>query len=443
MSTSRYGGFILTFEPGRSETIDFVLRHRSKEVTTTISAKDWTLQQRELVALSLFDHHPGIDGLALMERAGGNAVTAAWRMRIHSPVMFEKPVKFSELPRRLRSLGLRSSGIVLKRLTKVQWTELLDCIATLRPEQSSAISQLVRARSVDHRLFPSSQREVRLLEERDAIGVAVDIAGLDRPRLLKSLDVETVPNATTVLDLLELEPMHEQDAIRQDQKAFGALLQPGMRHARLADGRGTELRVHVYDKKALETVLGIDLLIYQQLFDSFILIQYKMMKRAKATDNSWSYTVDRQTQKQLAAMRAAATSLKKNTSDRETITDWRLSDEPFYWKFCEPTRIKDSAGALTHGLTLSRPHFERFLSLPDSKGTSGSRKIGYANCHRYLTNSQLTDLASNGWIGGGPSCSSLIRRILTANQTGGRRAMLVAIQSRDSIGARERGWKTQ
>jgi hypothetical protein len=248
-------------------------RYRSHEATTTLSAKDWKLEPRELVALSLFEHDPGIDGIALLERAGGNAVTAAWRMRIHSPIMFEKPVRFDELPRSLRSRRLRSSGIALNRLTHVQWTQLLTRLSELRPEQSASIAKLIEKRVVDHRIFPSNERHLRLMEERDAIGLTVDIAGLDRSTLLKSLNVNEVESSSTILDLLALEPMQEQDAIRHDQIVFGSLLRPGMRHARLTGGRGTEVRVHVYDKKALETVAGIDLLIYQQLFDSFILIQ--------------------------------------------------------------------------------------------------------------------------------------------------------------------------
>jgi len=436
-----YGGFILSFEPGRAETIDALLRFRAHEATTALSSKDWKLEPRELVALSLLEHFRGVDGLALMERSAGKAVTAAWRMRLHSPVMFEEPVTFEELPRRFRSARLHSSTIELNRLQASDWNELLHQLSVLRPASAKAIADLVKARSVDRRIFASTPREQRLLEERDAIGLTVDIAGLDRAALLKSVNIEAVSRANSVLDVLALEPLQEQDAIRLDQKVFGGLLQPGMRHVRLAGSRGTEVRIHVYDKKPLETIVGIDLLIYQELYDSFILVQYKMMKRSRAEAGGWSYTVDAQARAQLGAMDAVAA--RSPPAAPAVVTDWRLSDEVFFWKFCETTRISDSESSLIHGITMSRPHFRHFLALPESRSTRGARFISYANCHRYLTNSQFVELASDGWIGGGRGVSALIQQLLQANQTAGRRALLAAIHPATTIENRGRGWQTR
>ena len=435
-----YGGFILSFEQGRAETIDALLRFRAREATTALSSKDWKLERRELVALSLLEHFPGIDGLALMERSGGNAVTAAWRMRIHSPVMFEEPVTFDRLPRKFRSARLHSSTISLNRLQASDWNELLHQLSVLRPALSGAIADLVKARSVDRRLFATTPREQRLLEERDAIGLTVDIAGLDRAALLKSVNIEAVSQANSVLDVLGLEPLQEQDALRHDQQVFGELLQAGMRHVRLAGPRGTEVRIHVYDKKPLETVAGIDLLIYQELYDSFILVQYKMMKRTRSETGGWSYTVDAHARAQLAAMNAVAT--RSHHVSPAAVTDWRLSDEIFFWKFCETTRMSDSESSLIHGITMSRPHFQHFLSLPESRSKRGGQVVGYANCNRYFTNSQFVELASDGWIGGGRGSSALIQKLLQANQAGGRRALLAAIHPGDAFERRQRGWKT-
>jgi hypothetical protein len=318
----------------------------------------------------------------------------------------------------------------------------LDHIKQLRPRQSRDLVALEAARSLDRRIFPTSDRNTRLLEERDAIGMTIDIAGMDRGRVLKSLDPSRLKQANSVLDVLDFERLHEQDVIRHDQRVFGALLRPGMRHARFRSDRGTEVRVHVYDKKALETTVGIDLLIYQELFDAFILVQYKMMMRSNDPGDRWAYRVDKQMRAQLAAMGRVAALLKGNRAKSQKLTDWRLNDEVFFWKFCEATRLKDSDGALTHGITLSREHLEGFLSLPESRSGKKAQRIGYANCHRYLTNTQFIELAREGWIGGGAHASGVIQKILEANQAGGRRAILAVIKPAESIDKRARGWRS-
>jgi hypothetical protein len=78
------------------------------------------------------------------------------------------------------------------------------------------------------------------------------------------------------------------------------------------------------------------------------------------------------------------------------VGDWRLSDEVFFWKFCEATRTSDSDASLVHGITLARPHLESFLQLAESRGRSNARRVGYENCRRYLTTSDFVSLAQAG-----------------------------------------------
>jgi hypothetical protein len=80
MNGSKYGGFILTFELGHSETIDARLRFQSREATFALSSKDWKLLPRELIALSLYPEDPGIDLAAcpMLTDACTRALSALW-----------------------------------------------------------------------------------------------------------------------------------------------------------------------------------------------------------------------------------------------------------------------------------------------------------------------------------------------------------------------------
>lgn len=443
-----YGGFILTFEPGRCKKIDIALRHHREEATETFSASDWKFVPRELVFVSLGlddfsdSDERAINGAALMERSKVGGGTAKLRMRLHSPVMFQKPIELEELPKHLRDDELFSTSLDLRRIPPHTWSDLLDQIRALRPDDAHNLRRLELQRSEDRRIFPSNERTERLMEQRDAIGVAIDIAGLDRRNLLKTWNPHKINEADSALDLLDTEPLQEQDAIRQDQVVFGGLLTRGMRHARFSNDHGREVRIHVYDRKPLESVLGIDLLIYLALYKSYILIQYKMMDKSSSVEGKWYYSVDSHLLDQLEAMNKAARLLGARDTDPTPMIHWRLTDEVFFWRFCEATRQSDSEGSLVHGITLGRAHLNSFLSLPEAKRLGGTNpRIGYGNCRRYLSTSQFVDLAQAGWIGGGVGAYRFIKALLKKNQTGGRQALLAFISQAEELEKLDRTWR--
>jgi hypothetical protein len=440
------GGFVLTFEPGRAERIDAALRYRQHEATETFSSVDWKFYPKELVCLSFsFGHDVGVrdrtlDGVVLMERMKTFGATGKLKMRLNSPVMFDEPIEFKELPPTLsRGLAL-STSIDLHRIDPSAWQKLLDHMQGLRPADAAAIEQLVKSQFDDRRIFAINERTERLMEQRDAIGTAIEIAGLDRARVLQTLDASKVGSANSALDLLDSEPLQEQDALRFDHAAFGALLTQGMRHAQFRSDGGAQVRVHIYDRKKLESWLGIDLLIYLELYRAYILVQYKMMKKGEREDGGWYYLVDDHLRTQLSLMNNAATQMQSASMSPLPMGDWRLSEEVFFWKFCETTRRSDTEGSLVHGMTLPRPHLESFLQLTESEGKSGGRRIGYENCRRYLTNTQFADLAQGGWIGGGAGARTVMEDLLKANQREGRQTILTVVARARNLKQIRRRW---
>ena len=186
----------------------------------------------------------------------------------------------------------------VKRIDSAVWDALIAAIRELRPEFAQALDILTCKRTEQRLLVGNDARTTRLIEHRDALGLSLEIAGLNRSPSLNSLDLSGVEEAKSVLDLLDSEPIQEQDAIRHDQQIFKGLLTKSMTHRSFIDHYDRSVRIYVYDKKPLETVLGVDLLIFQQSFKSFILIQYKMMHQIRGKyGNSWSYLVDQQLEK--------------------------------------------------------------------------------------------------------------------------------------------------
>jgi len=435
-----YSGYLLTFEPKRTEKIHSSL-YVDQEASESFSAMDWVFERREIALLSLSSEKPEISGVVLMERMHGSGGTGKLKMRMFAPVLLEKPITESEL---LKAMALRfgervSSAERLKRIPVPEWIPLLSAIKKLRPDIAGQLDALVHRREAERRITGDSTRLLRLMEQRDAIGLALDMASLDRQTILREANYEKTDSAMSALDLLDHEPLQEQDLIRKDEQIFKELLTSDMRTARFTGPGAREVRVHVYDKKPLETVLGIDLLIYLESYKSFLLLQYKNMEQVPADrGQTWSYLVDKQIHEQMTAMENGLVAIQRQQNLPQSLNDWRLHSGPFYFKFCETTRPNARDDALVGGITLGLDHLSHFLTLPDAMGKHGGLRVGYENCPRYLNNTQFVDLARDGWIGCDQKGYQLITEVLSANKVGGKVAMLAVIEGTGAKTASDR-----
>lgn len=434
-----YSGHLLSFEPRRTEKIDGQL-HGIGEASESFSAMDWTFERREIVLLALIPEEPSICGAALMERMHGSGGTGKLKMRLSAPVFIDDVITATDLQNIVALADCVSTAERLKRIDVAIWPKLLDAIKRLRPSVADQIDALIAMRETERRLMVDGDRTLRLMEQRDAIGLVLDIANLDRHSILRALNGDKVAIADSVLDLLDHEPLQEQDIIRHDEQVFKGLLSQDMRHGKFAGLGGRQVRVHVYDKKPLETVLGIDLLIYQEGYKSFLLLQYKVMEKMRGgRGNTWSYLVDDQIHKQFTAMNMATSTIMSKPTTPSGLMDWRLNNSAFYFKFCEKTRPNARDDALVSGITLGLAHIEHFLTLPESKGEHGGHRIGYENCPRYFSNTQFVELAREGWIGCDQQGYALINDVIRASQQGGRSAMFAIVDGATATNARQRG----
>ncbi len=435
-----YSGYLLAFEPRRTGKIWSSL-YIDQEASESFSAMDWAFEYREIALLALSPKRPEISALVLMERMHGTGGTGKLKMRMHAPILLDDPISEAELAQAMpfKIAEHTCSAERLKRIPVPEWLPLLDCIKQLRPDIAEDLDSLIRRQKEVRRIVGEGTRLLRLMEQRDAIGLTLDMASLDRQAVMREANYDKADSALSALDLLDHESLHEQDVIRQDQKIFESLLTTDMRSARFNGPGNRQVRVYIYDKKPLETVLGIDLLIYQESYKSFLLLQYKNMEQIPAKrGQTWSYLVDDQIHKQITAMAAGVTAMQRQADVPQGLNDWRLHSGPFYFKFCETTRPNAREDALVRGITLGLDHLTHFLTLPDAIGEHGGMRVGYDNCPRYLSNTQFVDLARDGWIGCDQKGYQLITKMLAAGKAGGKEAMFAVIQGTGAASASDR-----
>jgi len=423
-----YSGYLLAFEPRRTQKIAEKLSD-VKEASESFSAMDWTFERREIVFLVLDSDEISIGGAVLMERMHGSGGTGKLKMRLSKPVLFERPIDIEEIRDVIDLEEYVSTAEELNRIDPAIWSDLIEIIKKIRPESNQELSALLAMREEERQLLGDSAKIMRLAEQRDAIGLALDITNLDRQSVMRSLNTDGIDDAKSILDLLDNESVEEQDIIRHDEEIFKNLFDEEMRHAKFTGRSGRTVRIHVYDKKPLETVIGIDLLIYQEAYQSFLLIQYKNMKQIESKGSmTWSYLVNKHMEKQIEAMNQAEIQIQKQATITGGIWDWRLDTSPFFFKFCETTRKNVREDSLMRGITLGVAYVKKFLALPESEGGNGGRRIGYNNCPRYFNNSQFVELAREGWIGCDRKGFAFISELLAENQRGGKQAMLAVIE---------------
>jgi len=426
-ASTEYGGFVLTFEPGRTQGLQDRL-HPEVDFSDSFSTLDWDLQSREIVAIVLQQEPLQIHAFSMMERMHGSGGSGKRKMRMAKPLLvFDNPIAFEDL----ESPDLESLVSTPERLIRLDWQTWNDFtrhLQMLRPADASRINEILALRTSQHRLPENGQRELRLNEQRDGLGLALDIGGLDRAEVLKSMNIERAANAMSVLDLLDDLPIHERSLLEHDQKILSLVWeeQP-VKSAIFGDDSGRSVRVIVTDQTDLETVLGIDLLIYNCLHDNYILLQYKRMQKEP---KGWSYPIppssDLLSQLQKAKNFKAAVARQRDLPP-PSLWSYRLSADPFFFKFCEQFRPNSRDESLIPGITMSSDHLDEFLQLPEAANSRGGTAVGYHNCPRYLNNSEFIQLAKSGWIGTSSQSASLLKDILAANKTGGRQAMLAII----------------
>lgn len=446
MSTRRtaqpteYGGFVLTFEPGRTEWLRERL-YPGMDLSESFSALDWTFESRELVLLILHHEPFKIHAFALMERMHGSGGSGKRKMRMVKPlVVFDEPIAAKELPFDLTPLI--STPERLRRLEGSRWNQLVSGLLQLRPRYADQIRDVIEKRTQQRRLLETSERALRLNEQRDGLGLALDIGGLDRPAVLKSMNIESANDARSVLDMLDDLTVQERSLLEHDRRIFELLLgEEPSRAAIFHDGNGRSVRVVVVDRDDLETVLGIDLIIYNSCYDNFVLLQYKRMRKGL---DGWSYPVAPSSNlhgqlEQMRQFKMAAAQCP--TTPQPSLWSYRLNQEPFFFKFCEEHRPEARDESLIPGITMPGEHLDEFLGLPEAQGERGGTSVGYHNCPRYLSNTEFTQLAKSGWIGTGAQSAALLRDVLEANQRGGRQAMLAVIESPNEPSAAARRWR--
>lgn len=335
------------------------------------------------------------------------------------PVLFEDVLSGTDrrvrdhLKRRLDEGGLlppKSLGAFVDRITE------------LDPTIGPRLARFLARRAQALRDLQPRARE-NLAYQKEALGLALEIAGLPRDDLLSwqpsdsgqqsfldGLPGTQVREDTMLLADFSVVPGFQpiREVTHYGSKVFSSEQDPSVR-----------LTVIMANRQPLEQQTGADLIYFNETYRSFVMVQYKAMeKRDEETEFRWQ---DKdQFCDEIARMDALVQELRKVPSGNDP-DGFRFADNPFFLKFCPRVVFNPDDKGLFKGIYLPLDLWKRADAAGRFTGKRGGKVLTYENVGRRINNSEFVTLVGGSWVGTSIEQSAvlgdLIRTVLETGKT--------------------------
>ena len=358
-------------------------------------------------------------------RKGASAGTDLVRLNMKDLEPLARAIGFDEIvdgvsPRvRPHLRRVLSNGGLLPPKTR---GEVVDRILELDSSIGDRLSRFSARRRESIRRLTSTERG-NLAFQKEALGMALEIAGLSREELLSWQPGEA--EQRSFLDGLPEIRVREDVMLLSDFSsvpgftAIGEATHYGAKTFEDLDNRGVRLTVIMANRLPLERQTGADLIYFNERYRSFVMVQYKAMESG---DNGAEFRWNAGDQLSDEIARMDSILGKLNGTPADTHPDgYRLSEDPFFLKFCPRVVFNPDDNGLFKGIYLPLDLWKRNASSGRLRGPKGGNLLTFENVGRRISNSEFVGLVGNSWVGTtiGQSAvlEDLIRAILESGRT--------------------------
>jgi len=441
-------GLLLHFdEERRSDLIQDKVEGGYESFSDALSVPDWELGQLNIALLGFTDST--IDYIALAKK-GKRVVTSKNRIDFSGLVNLKAiPIHAieSRLNERLQRYFIKVSQGVGGVIPPAMWAALISAIRAVRPEFVEDIDRLLSLRRYSGYRLSGEAADI-LLQEREALGIALDIFSGSN-QLRDQVLSEWAPYDDTVVEVNEGDATarlanlgtgrssfmkgipqryaQEESAIQHDLFNWPGMTPLHEAGVSIFEQGGRRLEVHYANRNALEHTLGVDLIYYNEEFQLFTLVQYKLMREEGGVV---LYRPDSQLRTELARMDQVYTSLH-SAAPIQSHQEYRLNDDGFMLKLVPATGLRPASGELIKGMYIPREYMHFLVGPNGPKGSGGGTQIMFTTAPRYLTNSQFSQSIHAGWIGTRGVQSHTLAATLREFYESGR-AVLVAYEAKSA-----------
>ena len=355
-------------------------------------------------------------------KKSGRVATKIDRLTFNKPIVVNPPISLESiehnLPAKLKRHFQNQTSIGISAFSPKVYQSFLDYIKSSHPNVASSVEKLQGELKGIKTKHQGRSAEIAA-HEKDAISLALRISGFTDNDIPKwSQDDESAPFLKGYDDIV----LREDPMVVHDSQVFGDWEKISQFVVGAAEFVKDEHKLTIMNvnRHKIEETLGVDLLMYHHTYKSYVLIQYKRMTKNgdylayRFTDYSYSSEIHGMEQFQKGILK----------SNLESVNDFRLNDEFFYFKLC-PAKIKEPLSTkMIPGMYLPLAYWKVLLCSIETLGKRGGRLIGYNNIGRYIDNTLFTELAQNGWIGSQVSNTELITQQIQKSITGNKSVIL-------------------
>lgn len=426
---NKSGILFLIDEPKRGE--DLLERiENSKEFTDVLSVPDWRPKETEIFLISFDNQH--LQYAAFVKRGRG-AATAKYQIIFSNFVNLAK-ISFREIEQnvgaRLKSHFIRSSSGIGGRVPPKTWADVVRAIKQLRPDLAPDLDHLENMRNASTKIYRGKGFEI-VAQEKDAIGISLDIFYDDRKRIFRSISPTIYDKpAPFIKSLIARQPSEDQIIIHETNHFPGwERLQDYDRGAVEFIREGEKLTIVNANRTSLEHSLGVDLIYFHHKYNSYVLVQFKKMEEESKIIGF--RPIGKSYKKELKRMNDFNKSLTISGPAKHP-NDYRLNSKPFYFKLCSNVDFEPISTELLPGMYFPLAYWKLLNASEDVIGPKGGVRITFGNSGRHITNTDFKTLVQDGWIGSRGDVSNSILEAIELALAGveNDRSVIMAVSER-------------
>lgn len=173
------------------------------------------------------------------------------------------------------------------------------------------------------------------------------------------------------------------------------------------------LVIYTANKLPLEKMLGVDLIYINETRGNVVMVQYKMLEEDKKVKGNWHFRPDNQLRDEIARMKIPVTQV--------ATSDYRLSRNPFFFKFVKRKIVDDSH----QSFLVTLDHLNHIIASPAAKGPRSGVRINYDTLNgTYLREADMIGLIRSGYVGTHRAETAALRIIIDAVAKGNKAVVL-------------------
>lgn len=346
-------------------------------------------------------------------RKGQRVATGQARISVTDVIELPQKVAVEDLvaiaPNRFKKHVKGAFGIGYKKVGEKTGEELLRALFEYLPQSQDDIARLFSKLNQ----APIKRRNARTEDaaaEKDALGIALDIFGVDRSKILRSW---TAPRREGGLGNSFLNGLADYAAYEDDIISHDLHTLPGMsiveKNVRgvveFQNKEGEKLVVINANRKPLEKALGVDLIYFHRRYNAFTFVQYKMMDRHLSDRDNKELTLfyynpnENSHYRELERMENLQRLLNLDARS-SSLLDYRLAHCPIFFKLCKKIQLKLDDGSIAPGAYIPLDQWNILINDPTTQGPKGGTQIGYHTLKkRYLGTHTFVELVQRGFLG--------------------------------------------